>query len=279
VSFPAWPACMPSKRIMKLALQASLKQETAAKSAAEQKLSTVTTEKEKLAAELAATRQDLEDEKDNAAALGESVMDLSGQVEKQTARAEMAECKASELGEGLPLVSALFLYRNTAHFLAAFQPLARVRCTPYRRQHKEHSVHAAVLHTRSKQLAAETTAKSEVAATVAELNKVVKKMQAAAEAAAADAKVKLADAARAKATAAEEHAKLTAQLAASKDKVVMLTQSLSQTTSTLEESEREVDKLAKSVAQSEKKATGLAARVRLWGPQLSSVNLDNGNND
>lgn len=142
-------------------------------------------------------------------------------------------------------------------------------------------MHAAVLHTRSKQLATEKAAKSEVAATLAEVKKVVQKMQVSAEAAAADTKTKLAAAAKAKAAAAEAHAKQTAQLAASKEKVVVLTQSLSQTTSALEESEREVEKLAKSVAEAEKTAARLTARVQPCFSQLLlfAVSLVDGNNE
>ena len=53
-----------------------------------------------------------------------------------------------------------------------------------------------------------------------------------------------------------------AQLEASKEQASMLKQSLTQTTSTLEDSEKEVNKLSQSLDKAEKQAKSLTARVR-----------------
>ena len=67
-----------------------------------------------------------------------------------------------------------------------------------------------------------------------------------------------------------------AQLEASKDQATMLKQSLAQTTSTLEESEKEVSKLSASIDKAEKQAKSLTARVRSFlaaPPPAASVPL------
>jgi cell division septum initiation protein DivIVA len=67
-------------------------------------LDNVTAEKEMTKATLTDTQKDLEKEKKAGAALGEQVIDLSKQLEDQTARAVKAEGKSKQLQKGVVLL-------------------------------------------------------------------------------------------------------------------------------------------------------------------------------